>query len=46
MKEELADEFTEKYKNYLIDVELNDIKTAMNLKKNINNYQYQMLLDI
>ncbi|MEK6955525.1 MAG: PIN domain-containing protein [Nanoarchaeota archaeon] len=33
MKEELADEFTEKYKNYLIDVELNDIKTAMNLKK-------------
>ena len=32
MKEDLADEFTEKYKNYLIDVSINDIKKAMNLK--------------
>ena len=32
MKDELADEFTEKYKNYLIEVEVDDIKTAMSFK--------------
>ena len=32
MKDELADEFTEKYKNYLIEVEVDHIKTAMSFK--------------